>query len=74
MCADRHNRVGDRNGGEFSCITDCLGRTALLRRAAPLAALLGTSALAAPAAAQDNDGLYWAQRLHGGITVTATRT
>jgi len=37
---------------------------------APL--LLGTTALASPAAAQDNDGLYWAERF-SAITVTATR-
>ena len=69
MCADRNRRVSNRNGGG-----ECSATTTLLRRVVPLAALLGTSTLAAPAAAQDNDGLYWAQRLHGGITVTATRT
>lgn len=36
--------------------------------------LLSSSILtASPLAAQDNDGLYWAQRLTGGITVSATR-
>src|SRR5690606_39026694 len=40
-----------------------------------LVALLSSSVLmASPLAAQDNDGLYWAQRLTGGITVSATRT
>ncbi|MBO9519114.1 MAG: TonB-dependent hemoglobin/transferrin/lactoferrin family receptor [Porphyrobacter sp.] len=37
--------------------------------------MLAGSALAAiPAQAQDNDGLYWADRLGNRITVTATRT
>jgi hemoglobin/transferrin/lactoferrin receptor protein len=43
-----------------------------VRRAAPL--LLGAALVSAPAAAQDDDGLYWAERLGNRITVTATRT
>ncbi len=45
-----------------------------VRAASLSAALLGGTALLAPAAhAQDNDGLYWAERKRT-ITVTATRT
>ncbi len=35
--------------------------------------LLGTAICAVPAAAQDNDGLYWAERMRA-ITISATRT
>ena len=41
--------------------------------AGALAVLLGATALSAPAAAQDDDGLYWAERLANRITVSATR-
>ncbi len=36
--------------------------------------LLGAALVSAPAAAQDDDGLYWAERLGNRITITATRT
>ncbi len=39
-----------------------------------LGSALGSLAMASPAAAQGNDGLYWLDRLRPGITVTATRT
>jgi len=48
-------------------------RRGAARVGGPLAgALLACTMLSAPAAAQDDDGLYWAQR-KSGITVTATR-
>jgi hemoglobin/transferrin/lactoferrin receptor protein len=44
-------------------------------RLAVTAVLLGTSCLAAPAMAQDDDALYWAERLKSrAITVLATRS
>jgi hemoglobin/transferrin/lactoferrin receptor protein len=42
--------------------------------AATMIAAAVTGLLAAPAAAQDDDGLYWAERLGKRITVTATRS
>jgi hemoglobin/transferrin/lactoferrin receptor protein len=53
------------------------GRAAAMRhpaRAGVLVGLLGATALSAPAAAQDDDGLYWAERLGNRITVSATRS
>ncbi len=50
------------------------GRGARSRMAALSLALLGSAAWVSPAWAQDNDGLYWADRLGNRIVVSATRT
>jgi len=56
-----HQLVAGRSGATGSSIRLC----AVL--------LVGTAFVAPPAQAQDDDGLYWAERRHA-ITVTATRT
>jgi hemoglobin/transferrin/lactoferrin receptor protein len=49
-------------------------RLILRSRALLAAALLGSTCLAAPAIAQDDDGLYFAERQRNRITVVASRT
>lgn len=65
--------AGDRGAGRTQRLAlPTLCRLAANRNCAALLAATALTAIASPVAAQDDDGLYWAQR-KSAITVTATR-